>query len=74
MLSLSRQPRLMPHRPLPRLEPLQQALQHLQVQVGPVLPKGPCFSGERDLTDVKAARAAPNRIGHAKPKWATHRQ
>src|SRR5271156_5032494 len=34
----------MPHRPLPRLEPLQQALQHLQVQVGPVLPKGPCFS------------------------------
>src|SRR5271156_791629 len=34
----------MPHRPLPRLEPLQQALQHLRVQVGPVLPNGPRFS------------------------------
>ena len=30
----------MSHRPLPRLEPLQQALQHLRVQVGPVLPSG----------------------------------
>ena len=40
MLFPRRQSRLVPPRPLPRLE----ALQHLRVYVGPAPPNGPCFS------------------------------